>query len=39
MIGAAIHLERAGLFSAVDQSAQDWSDSVAAGRPGCRPAV
>jgi hypothetical protein len=28
LIGAAWHLDRAGLFSAVDQSAQDWNDGV-----------
>ncbi len=28
MIGAAMHLDRAGLMSAVDQAAQDWSDGV-----------
>lgn len=28
MIGAANHLDRAGLMTAVDQAAQDWSDGV-----------
>src|SRR5262249_32383792 len=28
MIGASMHLDRAGLMSAVDTSAQDWSDGV-----------
>lgn len=30
MIGAAMHLDRAGLMSAVDQSAQDWREGVLA---------